>query len=208
MNLSVLTTVNDFEWPTILEIQKAQEQTDISPGLEVSEESFRKEGRIWVPNHNLKTRIMIIAHCASSGHRGGETTAHGILRRFWWVNIRKDTQEFVITFLHCTVNAGQVVPRPLAEKMHPSERNQIVHYDFMYMNSVIRELHRLMGSKAHYTFTYSAWSNGTVEVVNNLILNCLRGVISEFKLKLSDWPKLIPLVQGVLNLVRVEGCPE
>jgi transposase InsO family protein len=260
MNLSTPTTLSEFEWPTILEICEAQKsQPNIPPGVEFSEELFRKDGRVWVPTHDLQTRIMIIAHCASSGHRGGETTANIILEKFWWQSIREDTRQFVMNCLHCTVNAGQVVPRPLAEQIHASERNEIVHYDFMYINkrnpdysyvlvikddltnfvrlipakscdhiavaeallnwysdfgipkihisdqgshfknSVIRELHRLMGSKAHYTVAYSPWSNGTVEIVNKSILNCLRSLISEFQSNLSDWPQLIPLVQGVLN---------
>jgi hypothetical protein len=128
MNLSVPTTLNDFEWPSVLEICEAQKsQTNIPAGLEFSEELFRKDGRIWVPTHDLQTRIMIVAHCASSGHRGGETTSQIILKNFWWENIRKDVQEFVMNCLHCTVNAGQVVPRPLSEQMHASERNEIVH---------------------------------------------------------------------------------
>jgi hypothetical protein len=55
---------------------------------------------------------------------------------------------------------------------------------------------------------YSPWSNGTVEVVNLSILKCLRSLLSEFKLKPSEWPKLVPLVQGVLNhspSIRLSG---
>jgi hypothetical protein len=55
MDLSVPTTCNDFEWPTILEICEAQKsQTNIPPGLEFSKEPFRKDGRIWVLTHDLQ----------------------------------------------------------------------------------------------------------------------------------------------------------
>jgi hypothetical protein len=43
----------------------------------------------------------------------------------------KGSLDFVMKCLHWTVNASQVVLRPLAEQMHGSDRNKIVHYDFM-----------------------------------------------------------------------------
>jgi hypothetical protein len=161
--------------------------------------------------------------------------------------------------LHCSINEGKVVPRPIAEQTHATVRNQIIHYDNLYTNektpnvsfilvikedftnvtrlipsklrdhiavaeallewyadlgalmihisdqeshfknSVIKELHRLMGTRAHYTVAYSPWSNGTVKVVNYSILRCMRSLLSEFKMQLHEWPSLLPLVQGVLN---------
>jgi hypothetical protein len=157
------------------------------------------------------------------------------------------------------VNGAQIIPRPFAEQIHATERNHIIHYDYLYINkknpdfsyvlvlkedlshftrlvpskdcdhftvvdalmewyadfgspsihvsdqgthfknSVIAELHRLSGSRHHYTVAYSPWSNGTVEIVNESILRCLRSLLSEFKMKPSEWPKLLCLVQGVLN---------
>jgi hypothetical protein len=260
LNLRTPTTLEDFSWPSLDEIRSAQLNHESTPeSLVLHETLLSKEGRIWVPTHILQVRIMIIAHCSLSGHRGIDVTLKLVEKRFWWEMMKSDIRDFVLNCLHCSVNKAQVVPRPFAEQMHASERNEIIHYDYLYVNnrnpnfsyilvikedlshfvrlipaktcdhfavaealmdwyadfgcprvhisdqgshfknSVIAELHRLSGSRHHYTIAYSPWSNGTVEVVNESILRCLRSLLSEFKLKSSEWPKLLSLVQGVLN---------
>jgi hypothetical protein len=74
---------------------------------------------------------MIIGHCSSSGHRGGETTTQVIAERFWWYSLSNDVSEFVSGCFHCLSNAPQHVPRPLGEQIHASERNEIIHYDLV-----------------------------------------------------------------------------
>ncbi|POM63583.1 Hypothetical protein PHPALM_20991 [Phytophthora palmivora] len=41
--------------------------------------------------------------------------------------------------------------------------------------------------------------NGTVEVMNRLLLKCLRAMLSVLKLHISDWSTVLPLVQSALN---------
>jgi hypothetical protein len=87
-----------------------------------------RNGSIWVPTRDLHVRVLIIAHCSRSGHRGAETTAQIILKTFWWPSLRDDCREFVEKCLHCSVNKGKVV-----EQMHTSVRNQKIHYDYLYI---------------------------------------------------------------------------
>jgi hypothetical protein len=260
INLRTPTTVDDFSWPSLPEISSAQSEHGNPPdSLILDGTLLSKEGRIWVPTHSLQIRIMIIAHCSLAGHRGIETTIKNIEKRFWWDSMKSDVQNFVSNCLHCSVNRAQVIPRPFAEQIHASERNEIIHYDYLYINnrnptfsyilvikedyshfvrlipartcdhfavaealmdwyadfgcprvhisdqgshfknSVIAELHRMSGSRHHYTAAYSPWANGTVEIVNEAIVRCLRSLLSELKLKSSEWPNLLALVQGVLN---------
>ena len=66
-------------------------------------------------------------------------------------------------------------------------------------NTVIQELHSLMGSKNRYTVAYARFSNGTVEVVNKNLLKIMRSLLNEFRVARQDWPKLLVDVQFALN---------
>jgi hypothetical protein len=253
----------EFNWPQITEIRQTQSTHEVvipkGAVLDDGSKIYRISGKIWVPSRELQVRIMIVAHCASMGHRSIENTLEGIVEHFWWNNVKEDVRSFVKSCLHCLVNHHSVIPRPLSEQLHASERNEILHYDWLYINSknkfykyvlvkkedysnlveldksptcdhfatvdgliewesrygrpsihisdngshfknsVIKELHRLAGSKHHYVVAYSPWANGTVEVVNESILRLLRSLLSEFKMDSSRWPELLPLVQHILN---------
>ena len=56
-----------------------------------------------------------------------------------------------------------------------------------------------MNSQHHFVTPYSPWANGTVEVVNRVILDVLRSLLSEFRYRFDQWPLVLPLVQGVIN---------
>jgi hypothetical protein len=136
INIRTPTTVAKFSWPSLEEIRKAQSAQRSPPAsLVLHDTLLLKEGRIWVPTHNLQVRIMIIAHCSQSGHRGIDTTQTLIEKRFWWEAMQQAVRTFVLNCLHCSVNRAQVVPRPFAEQMHASERNEIIHYDYLYINN-------------------------------------------------------------------------
>ncbi|GMF41277.1 unnamed protein product [Phytophthora fragariaefolia] len=59
----------------------------------------------------------------------------------------------------------------------------------------------LTGCVIYYerTTAYSPWANGSVEVVNRLLLRRLKAMASELKLQIKQWPTLLPLVQSALN---------
>ncbi|POM64854.1 LOW QUALITY PROTEIN: Hypothetical protein PHPALM_19574 [Phytophthora palmivora] len=68
-----------------------------------------------------------------------------------------------------------------------------------YKNQLLEMLQKSYGSAHHFTTAYCPWANGTVEVMNRLLLKCLRDILSELKLHISDWSTVLPLVQSVLN---------
>ncbi|ETV67425.1 hypothetical protein H257_16401 [Aphanomyces astaci] len=65
----------------------------------------------------------------------------------------------------------------------------------MMWNEVIDQV----GANHHITTAYSPWANGTVEVVNRLVLRAVKALLSEMKLNADEWPHALPLVQGALN---------
>lgn len=57
----------------------------------------------------------------------------------------------------------------------------------------------------HFTTPYCPQSNSTVETVCKEVLRVCRALLSEFRLKESEWPTVLPLVQSILNHSRRSG---
>lgn len=68
-----------------------------------------------------------------------------------------------------------------------------------FRNQVIGSLRKALGGDHHFTTAYCPWANGTLEVVNRLLLRCMRVLLSEMKSSISQWPVVLPLVQSALN---------
>ncbi|KAJ8558819.1 hypothetical protein ON010_g8630 [Phytophthora cinnamomi] len=68
-----------------------------------------------------------------------------------------------------------------------------------FKNTLIELLRRKLGAHHHFVTAYSPWANGTVEVVNRLILRCIKAILSEQRLAISQWPEVLPVVQMALN---------
>ncbi|KAH9140433.1 hypothetical protein AeRB84_015334, partial [Aphanomyces euteiches] len=68
-----------------------------------------------------------------------------------------------------------------------------------FKNEVIDAMRRMFGSHHHFVTPHCPWANGTVEVVNRLIVRTLKALCSEMRLKATEWPSLLPLVQSALN---------
>ncbi|KAJ8577220.1 hypothetical protein ON010_g1985 [Phytophthora cinnamomi] len=68
-----------------------------------------------------------------------------------------------------------------------------------FTSDVIDRLRHILGAHHHFVTAYSPWANGSVEVVNRLLLSSLKAMASELKLQIKQWPTLLPLVQAALN---------
>ncbi|KAH9108009.1 hypothetical protein AeMF1_016707, partial [Aphanomyces euteiches] len=68
-----------------------------------------------------------------------------------------------------------------------------------FKNEVIDKLRKAAGAHHHFTTAYCPCANGTVEVVNRLILRAVKTLTSELKLRSTDWHLVLALVQGALN---------
>jgi transposase InsO family protein len=68
-----------------------------------------------------------------------------------------------------------------------------------FKNSVIEEMRRRYGAIHHFVLAHCPWANGTVETFMSQILRVLRALLSEFRMEDYQWPKLLPLVMGILN---------
>jgi RNase H-like domain found in reverse transcriptase/Reverse transcriptase (RNA-dependent DNA polymerase)/Integrase zinc binding domain/Chromo (CHRromatin Organisation MOdifier) domain len=64
---------------------------------------------------------------------------------------------------------------------------------------VMKKLAKAMMARHKFTPAYSPWANGTVEVVCSQVLRAARALLSEVRLQPTDWPRVLALVQAILN---------
>jgi hypothetical protein len=69
-----------------------------------------------------------------------------------------------------------------------------------FKNQVVTALAKAWGTDHHFVTAYCPWANGTVEVVNRMLLRVLKSMLSERKLKTNQWPTVLPMVQAALDL--------
>ena len=77
-----------------------------------------------------------------------------------------------------------------------------------FKNEIMEQLRKLLGAGHHFVTAYCPWANGTVEVVNRVVLGMLRAMLSELKKPVTAWPELLPLVQSAINMTpsdRMDG---
>ncbi len=95
-----------FEWPSIEMVLKSQETYKQDAGSECSADEtglIRVKGKLWIPEKDadLQLKILVVAHCGTSGHRAVESTGSVIKESYNWATIDADCYEFVKSCLHC-----------------------------------------------------------------------------------------------------------
>ena len=119
--------------------------------------------KIFVPDSNcLRLRLCVVAHQGPGGHRGTDTTLTWIKDRFTWPNMDRDVAMFCRSCLHCVrVRGGKVVPRPWLDTPRATERNQILHFDYME----VRKPEALTADKLKYVLVLMDGFSRFVELV-------------------------------------------
>jgi len=94
-----------FVWPKMADIVRAQVAVNI-PDDVVHDEikgCFIKKGCIWIPReaHELRQRILIVAHCGSMGHRGTDAMTLHLKLLFWFPDLTKADSDFLKSCVLC-----------------------------------------------------------------------------------------------------------
>jgi IS30 family transposase len=113
-----------------------------------------------------------------------------------YVLVLRDDMSGFVEFTECSEATAEMV---LAALMDWFSRFGVVYtwvtdQGTHFKNQLIEHLRKQLGVHHHFTRPYCPWSNGTVEVVNPLLLRCLKALLSERKMQESEWPKLLKLV--------------
>jgi hypothetical protein len=117
---------------------------EIVPGVSLSRMEgglwVNGDGKVWIPaqdgESDLRTRLMVIAHSGTSGHRGREVALRAIQDKFWWPGLPQDVRKFVSDCLQCLkVKGGDSIPRPMGHQLVGDAPNKVLHFDFLTMPS-------------------------------------------------------------------------
>ncbi|KAF0697429.1 Aste57867_11909 [Aphanomyces stellatus] len=121
-------------WDSIIAAQDAAEKprtvTQDDAGV------LHMRGKIWIPDkaHELLTRIIIVAHCGSLGHRGQRAMLHLIRRHFITTDLETKSSAFLKSCLLCPhIRGGKIVQRPQGDTWSAERRNEGLQFDFLYM---------------------------------------------------------------------------
>ena len=68
-----------------------------------------------------------------------------------------------------------------------------------FRNRLVEEVNRFLQTEHHFTTPYASQSNGGVERVNKSILRVLRLLVSENRMEMEHWPRLLHALAMVLN---------
>ena len=68
-----------------------------------------------------------------------------------------------------------------------------------FSNNLLKVLRRALKYSQRFSVANAPFTNGTIETVNKEVLTNLKQLCSEFKIKLNEWPLLLPLKEFVIN---------
>ena len=101
---------------------------------------MKKGWKIWIPSaeKELKLKLMVIAHCVTSGHRGVDGTLSTLLSEFYWKGMRESVEHLIKGCAHCLISrTGINIHYPLGQAPHGSEPNAEIYIDFLFMRNII-----------------------------------------------------------------------
>lgn len=128
-----------FIWPTsemIFESQKKHSKNRPVGLVEKEDGTLKIKDKIWIPKEDidLQTKLLVISHCGTGGHRASASTHSTLLEQYYWDSMKNDTDVFVHKCIHCLLSrGGNRVPRPLGWQILATKANEVLHFDFLFM---------------------------------------------------------------------------
>jgi hypothetical protein len=68
-----------------------------------------------------------------------------------------------------------------------------------FKNEAVRRVQKELKAKHHFNTANCPWSNGTIASAFKQVIRAFRAVLSELKIYADEWPKVVSMVQSVLN---------
>lgn len=135
---------SDFVFPTLDEIiftqqkyiNEVEARSDLTTEMHNGKIKILHKGRIWIPEDEtlLLQRILIVAHCGTSGHRGVASTTLSVQKFCSTKGLRTKILEFTKQCLLCIqTKGGHSIPRPLGRTIQAQAPNDVIHFDFYHV---------------------------------------------------------------------------
>jgi Integrase core domain/Integrase zinc binding domain len=115
---------------------------------------INEQGKILIPTNagSMQVRLCGIAHCGRGGHRGHQVTLSTIKDQYSWKVMSKDIKVFVGSCFHCIASApGETTPRPMGKALHASKPNEVIHFDYLYMDTSVGNVKYVLIVKDDYS---------------------------------------------------------
>lgn len=129
---------------------------------------WRVNGRVLIPDSDIRLKLMIMAHCGASGHRGRDATANQLKAFVFWPGLDKDVADFVGNCAYCKAHYSDNVKRPYGRALTAHARNQVLTMDFLHLalspDAEASKVLVLMDRLSGFTRLYPASSENAVAV--------------------------------------------
>jgi hypothetical protein len=141
--------------------------------FDYTERVWKKDGRVIIPDaDDLRLKLMIMAHCALTGHRGVEITLHTLESVVYWRGMRKDLTAMIQDCIHCCEKRKHQIERPFGKQLFPHSRNQIVSFDYIALGPSESNYEMLLlvtDKLTTFTRLYPATSENAVAAAQSLM---------------------------------------
>jgi hypothetical protein len=136
---------SDWVHPSIQEIcdlagKQGQEDENFHELAKDCKATFDYDERVWkvdnkvlIPEGDIRTKLVIMAHMHSSGHRGAQTTYEQLEPVVFWPRMKEDVTGFVASCIHCKANVDHPIERPYGKPIMATERNQVLSMDYLHL---------------------------------------------------------------------------
>ena len=138
----------NFAFPNLEEIWQSQIDSKLPTptvsGVEVklieNQRQIRVNGKPWLPSDadELLQRVLIVAHCGISGHRGVASTTRALQKYCYTEKLRTKVLEFLKSCLLCLqTKGGSIIPRPMGRTLQAQAPNEVLHFDFFFVAEAV-----------------------------------------------------------------------
>ena len=152
-----------FEWPCFGDIADAQSKLSKSElqGAQLNDDGiWMNKGLIVLPiaDMELISRVCIVAHAGSAGHRGITPTLRAIKRRFTFTDMPKIVKRFVQRCLQCLKStSGKKIPLMFGHQILPKVPGDVIHLDHLYMQKRANQVTNIYWSLRMVSALYVNW---------------------------------------------------
>ncbi|KAF1328445.1 hypothetical protein FI667_g6871, partial [Globisporangium splendens] len=127
----------EFVWPSLADIEASQRRhvKTLARTHAIKDGVIFVVEKPWIPSadNDLLARLLVVAHCGMQGHRGEHAMVNA-LRRFDITNVAVVVKEFVRACLLCKhVKGSLVIQRPWGPTLVCKIRNEVLHWDFLFL---------------------------------------------------------------------------
>jgi hypothetical protein len=101
--------------------------------FDYNERVWKCSGKILIPDTQIRTKLMVMAHTQGGGHRGVQTTLEHLQSVVYWPGMDRDVKQFCGDCIHCISNMSRIAARPYGRIFHATSRNHVVSMDFLHV---------------------------------------------------------------------------